>query len=43
MTLRVGVDHYTARGIAKFARKNYIYYNPDTASWFNFLFEEEKK
>ena len=43
VTLRVGVDHYTARGIAKFARKNYIYYNPDTASWFNFLFEEEKK
>ena len=43
VTLRVGVDHYTARGIAKFARKNYVYYNPDTASWFNFLFEEGSK
>jgi hypothetical protein len=43
VTLRVGVDHYTARGIAKFAKKNYVYYNPDTASWFNFLFEESSK
>ena len=43
VTLRVGVDHYTARGIAKFAKKNYVYYNPDTASWFNFLFEEGSK
>ena len=43
VTLRVGVDHYTARGIAKFARKNYVYYNPDTASWFNSLFEECSK
>ena len=37
ITLRVGVDHYTARGVAKYARKNYIYYNPDTSSWFNTL------
>lgn len=43
VTLRVGVDHYTARGIARFAKKNYVYYNPDTASWFNFLFEEGSK
>ena len=39
VTLRVGVDHYTARGLAKFARKNYVYYNPDTASWFS-IFKE---
>ena len=39
VTLRVGIDHYTARGIAKFAKKNYIYYNPDTGSWFSSLFD----
>ena len=38
VTLRAGVDHYTARGIVKFAKKNYIYYNPDTSSWFSSLF-----
>ena len=43
VTLRVGVDHYTARGMAKFAKKNYIYYNPDTASWFSFLNSNEEK
>ena len=43
VTLRVGVDHYTARGMAKFAKKNYIYYNPDTASWFSFLNPNEEK
>ena len=40
VTLRVGVDHYTAKGMAKFAKKNYVYYNPDTASWFSSLFKE---
>ena len=40
VTLRVGVDHYTARGVMKFAKKNYVYYNPDTASWFSSLFNE---
>ena len=39
VTLRVGIDHYTARGMAKFAKKNYVYYNPDTASWFS-IFKE---
>ncbi len=34
VTLRVGIDHYTARGIAKYAKKNYTYYNPNTKSWF---------
>ena len=42
VTLRAGVDHYTARGVAKFAKKNYIYYNPDTASWFNIFKDTEK-
>lgn len=40
VTLRVGVDPYTAKGIARFAKRNYIYYNPDTASWFS-IFKEE--
>ncbi len=37
VTLRVGVDAYTARGIVKFATKNYEFYNPDAASWFKNL------
>lgn len=41
VTLRVGIDHYTARGIARFAKKNYVYYNPDTASWFNIFTEND--
>ena len=40
VTLRVGIDAYTARGIAKFAKRNYDYYNPDAASWFEWLFEK---
>ena len=35
ITVRVGIDAYTAKGIAKFAKKNYTYYNPDTKSWFS--------
>ncbi len=34
VTLRVGINPYTAKGIAKFAKKNYTYYNPSTDSWF---------
>lgn len=34
VTLRVGIDPATARGIVKFAKLNYTYYNPDTKSWF---------
>ena len=34
VTLRVGINPYTAKGIAKFAKKNYTYYNPSTSSWF---------
>ena len=37
VTLRVGIDSYTARGIAKFAKKNYVYYNPDSKSFFSKL------
>ena len=35
--LRIGVDVYTAKGIVKFARKNYDYYNPEAKSWFSNL------
>ena len=34
ITLRVGIDPATARGVVKFANLNYIYYNPSTQSWF---------
>ena len=34
VTLRVGIDPATARGVVKFSKSNYIYYNPDTKSWF---------
>ena len=37
ITVRVGVDAYTARGIVKFAQRNYEYYNPDASSWFKYL------
>ncbi len=37
VTLRVGIDPYTAHGIAKYAKKNYAYYNPDTTSFFSKL------
>ncbi len=34
VTLRVGIDPVTAKGVVKYASKNYLYYNPDTRSWF---------
>lgn len=37
VTLRVGIDPYTARGIAKYAKKNYTFYNPDSTSFFSKL------
>ena len=37
VTLRVGIDPYTARGVAKFAKKNYVHYNPDSTSFFSKL------
>ncbi len=36
VTLRVGIDSYTAKGIAKYAKKNYYYYNPDASKWWQF-------
>ncbi|MBR2345093.1 MAG: hypothetical protein IKA71_04840 [Lentisphaeria bacterium] len=36
--IRVGMDSYTARGVAKFAKKNYSFYNPEASDWFNQLF-----
>ena len=36
--VRIGVDNYTARGIVKFAKKNYEYYNPEAKNWFENLF-----
>jgi hypothetical protein len=38
VSLRIGVDNYTARGIVKFAKKNYEYYNPEAGNFFNNLF-----
>ena len=40
VTLRVGIDAYTARGISKYAERNYDYYNPDAAKWFEWMFEK---
>ena len=37
VTLRVGIDAYTAKGIAKWAKKNYAFLNPNTSSWFDNL------
>ena len=37
VTLRVGVDAYAAKGIVKFAQRNYEYYNPEASSWFKYL------
>ena len=34
ITVRVGIDSVTANGIAKYAKKNYTHYHPNTASWF---------
>ena len=39
VTLRAGIDAYTARGVAKYAKSNYDYYNPNAASWFEWMFE----
>ena len=40
VTLRVGVDAYTAKGLAKYAKLNYDYYNPDAGKWFEWMFEK---
>lgn len=33
--LRVGIDHFHARNIVKFAKKNYIFFNPDSSNFFS--------
>ncbi len=40
VTLRIGIDAYTARGIVKYAERNYDYYNPDAGKWFEWMFEK---
>ena len=35
--LRVGIDHFHAKNIVKFAKKNYAFFNPDASNFFNFL------
>lgn len=32
--IRVGIDHFHAKNIVKFAKKNYIFYNPDSSNFF---------
>ena len=33
--LRVGIDHFHAKNIVKFAKKNYIFFNPDSGNFFS--------
>ena len=33
--LRVGIDHYHAKNIVKFAKKNYIFFNPSSENFFS--------
>ena len=35
--LRVGIDHYHAKNIVKYAKKNYIFYNPDSSNFFKYF------
>lgn len=35
--IRIGLDAYTARGIVKYAKKNYDFYNPEASNWFSNL------
>ena len=36
--IKVGMDSYTARGVAKFAKKNFSHYNPEASDWFSSLY-----
>jgi len=36
--IRIGMDSYTARGIVKFAKKNFAHFNPDASDWFSTLY-----
>lgn len=33
--LRVGIDHFHAKNIVKFAKKNYVFFNPDSSNFFS--------
>lgn len=33
--LRVGIDHFYAKNIVKYAKKNYIFFNPDAQNFFS--------
>ena len=33
--LRVGIDHFHAKNIVKFAKKNYIHFNPSSSNFFS--------
>ena len=35
--LRVGIDHFHAKNIVKFAKKNYIFFNPDSSNFFTYF------
>jgi hypothetical protein len=35
--LRVGIDHFHAKNIVKYAKKNYVFYNPDSSNFFKFF------
>ena len=35
--VKAGVDAYTARGIVRYAHKNYVHFNPDAGNFFRFL------
>ena len=35
--VKAGVDAYTARGIERYAHKNYVHFNPDAGNFFRFL------
>lgn len=32
--IRGGLDSYTARGVVRFAKRNYAYFNPSASDWF---------
>ena len=37
VTIRAGVDTYTARGVVRFAERNHVHFNPDAGNFFKFL------
>ena len=35
--LLFGIDHFHARNIVKYAKKNYVFYNPDSSNFFKYF------